>query len=347
MKYSLFAVTLCFVCFAVSVFAEDPVTPPVSQSPTIVAPTPTPTPTPTPKPALETGQDVDGLHLAMVGKLNFKKVEAGVEPVNVGFKLELNGEKAEVVLNSNAFKCFSVEMIDEDKRASILRTGAAFPQDGTEFKLPMISGSYYGGTLTNLEKYFDFGDGGVFYVRAIYKLADNKVVRSDWATVNVYSRVCVRVETREGSFLIWLRMDDAPQTCKNFLTLVEKGYYNNQIFHRVENRPIFKLIQGGDPHGDGSGGPGYTIPFEESKLKHEEGAVGMGLTGQDKNSAGSQFYICVEPIPSLDGRYVVFAKVTEGLDTCKKIAATQTRPDAPNKPRNPVEMIKLSVEYLK
>ncbi len=116
--------------------------------------------------------------------------------------------------------------------------------------------------------------------------------------------------------------------------------------------PSFKLIQGGCPHGDGSGGPGYSIPWEDNDLKHEAGAVAMGLSsGADrkplKNSGGSQFYVCAEPIPSLDGNYCVFGKVIEGLETVRKIAAVQTDPKQPNRPRVPVEMEKVIIEYRK
>ncbi len=109
---------------------------------------------------------------------------------------------------------------------------------------------------------------------------------------------------------------DAPKTVENFISLAKKGFYDGLSFHRVE--PGF-VVQGGDPKGDGSGGPGYTIPGEFSaKLKHVEGTVAMART-MDPNSAGSQFYICLAPAPFLDGKYAIFGQVVEGMDLVHQI----------------------------
>jgi peptidyl-prolyl cis-trans isomerase B (cyclophilin B) len=108
---------------------------------------------------------------------------------------------------------------------------------------------------------------------------------------------------------------DAPKTVENFVTLAKKGFYNNLSFHRVV--PDF-VVQGGCPKGNGTGGPGYTIPAEFNKQKHVRGTVAMARS-QDPNSAGSQFYICYGATPHLDGNYTVFGKVTSGMEHVDRI----------------------------
>jgi cyclophilin family peptidyl-prolyl cis-trans isomerase len=108
---------------------------------------------------------------------------------------------------------------------------------------------------------------------------------------------------------------DAPKTVENFVTLAKKGFYDGLTFHRVI--PGF-MAQGGDPKGDGTGGPGYTIKDEFNKQKHVRGAVAMARTSAP-NSSGSQFYICFEPQPHLDGGYVVFGKVVSGMNIVDSI----------------------------
>jgi peptidyl-prolyl cis-trans isomerase B (cyclophilin B) len=108
---------------------------------------------------------------------------------------------------------------------------------------------------------------------------------------------------------------DAPKTVENFVTLAKKGFYNNLTFHRVV--PDF-VVQGGCPKGNGTGGPGYTVPAEFNKHKHLRGTVAMARS-QDPNSAGSQFYICYGPTPHLDGNYTVFGKVTSGMEHVDRI----------------------------
>ncbi len=118
-----------------------------------------------------------------------------------------------------------------------------------------------------------------------------------------------------GSFYIELYPEKAPITVDNFLKLTKKGFYNGLMFHRVI--PGF-VAQTGDPTGTGRGGPGYTIKDEFNDLKHTRGAVGMAKT-QAPNSAGSQFYICFQPQPHLDGRYTVFGYVIKGMDVVDHI----------------------------
>jgi cyclophilin family peptidyl-prolyl cis-trans isomerase len=113
-----------------------------------------------------------------------------------------------------------------------------------------------------------------------------------------------------GEITIEFFPQDAPKTVENFVKLARKGFYDGLTFHRVE--PGF-VAQGGDPKGDGTGGPGYTIKAEFNKQKHERGTVAMARS-QDPDSAGSQFYICFKPAPFLDRQYTVFGRVTKGMD---------------------------------
>lgn len=124
----------------------------------------------------------------------------------------------------------------------------------------------------------------------------------------------------------------APNTVKNFVSLVESGYYDGVTFHRVI--PGF-MIQGGCPDGNGMGGPGYSIAGEFSSngftnnLKHEKGVLSMARTMQP-NSAGSQFFIMHARAPHLDGEYAAFGRVIEGLDVVDKIASVRVnRMDKP------------------
>lgn len=113
----------------------------------------------------------------------------------------------------------------------------------------------------------------------------------------------------------------APNTVNNFISLVKKGFYNGTIFHRCI--PGF-MIQGGDPQGTGTGGPGYTIPGEftsngfKNDLKHDRGVLSMART-MIPDSAGSQFFLMVAPAPHLDGEYAAFGQVVEGMDVADRI----------------------------
>lgn len=118
-----------------------------------------------------------------------------------------------------------------------------------------------------------------------------------------------------GDIVIEFYPADAPKTVENFVKLAKKGFYDGVVFHRREENFV---IQGGDPKGNGTGGPGYTIPAEFNKQKHVRGAVAMART-QDPNSAGSQFYICLAPANFLDGQYTVFGIVTKGMDVVDKV----------------------------
>lgn len=136
----------------------------------------------------------------------------------------------------------------------------------------------------------------------------------------------------------------APNTVNNFISLINKGYYDGLIFHRVIKG---FMIQGGCPDGTGTGGPGYSIKGEFSQngfvndLKHDAGVLSMART-MIPDSAGSQFFIMHKRSPHLDGAYAAFGKVIEGLDIVDRIANTKT--DYSDKPLEPQVMEKVTVE---
>ena len=123
------------------------------------------------------------------------------------------------------------------------------------------------------------------------------------------------IEMDAGKITIELYEKDAPGTVANFVKLAKRGFYDGLTFHRVE--PGF-VVQGGDPNGDGTGGPGYQIKGEFNSRKHVKGTVAMARSASP-DSAWSQFYITLAPQPFLDNKYSVFGQVLEGMDVVMKI----------------------------
>jgi cyclophilin family peptidyl-prolyl cis-trans isomerase/HEAT repeat protein len=147
------------------------------------------------------------------------------------------------------------------------------------------------------------------------------------------------VNTDKGAFTIELLAGDAPLNVDNFVQLAQSGYFNNITFHRVV--PNF-VVQGGDPRGDGNGGPGYQIRCEINEVPYDRGAVGMALSGKD--TGGSQWFVTHSPQPHLDGGYTVFGRVAEGMevvdriargDRIKSISVTESARDASKTPTPP------------
>lgn len=137
----------------------------------------------------------------------------------------------------------------------------------------------------------------------------------------------VTIEMENGGVMkVELYPETAPNTVANFISLVEKGFYNGTIFHRVI--PGF-MIQGGDPEGTGMGGPGYRIKGEftanrfQNDLKHTKGVISMARSGHP-DSAGSQFFIMVDDAPHLDGQYASFGKVIEGIEVADQVVSVAT-----------------------
>lgn len=134
------------------------------------------------------------------------------------------------------------------------------------------------------------------------------------STVDAAKKYTAVIKTSKGDIVLELYPKVAPLSVTNFKQLADAGFYNGLTFHRVV--PGF-VIQGGDPQGTGSGGPGYTIPAEIG-LPHKKGALAWARTGDEVNperrSSGSQFYITLEPTPMLDGSYTVFGQTVSGAE---------------------------------
>ena len=148
----------------------------------------------------------------------------------------------------------------------------------------------------------------------------------------------IKFTTNKGVFVAEMFEDKAPLTTKNFIELVEKGFYDGIIFHRVIDG---FMIQGGDPTGTGMGGPGYKIKDEFGEgLKHDdEGILSMANAGP--NTGDSQFFITLAPTPWLNGHHAIFGKVVEGMDVVRLIGVVPT--DFRDRPREAVTMEKVEV----
>lgn len=160
------------------------------------------------------------------------------------------------------------------------------------------------------------------------------------------SNPIVTFEMQNGkTFKAELYPEKAPNTVNNFLSLVNKGYYDGLIFHRVI---AGFMIQGGDPNGTGTGGPGYHIKgefsdngFTQNDVKHVRGVLSMARA-QHPDSAGSQFFVMHEDADYLDGQYAAFGTVIEGMETVDEIANTKT--DWYDKPYEEQKMKKVTAE---
>ena len=148
-------------------------------------------------------------------------------------------------------------------------------------------------------------------------------------TIDPNKTYTATIDTTAGEIKLELYPKDAPHHVNSWVFLARDGFYNDVIFHRVI--PGF-MIQGGDPTGTGTGGPGYKLKAEFNDIKHEKGVLSMARTN-DPNSAGSQFFIMHDRAPHLDRQYTAFGKATSGLDVIDKIAnAPKNAQDRPNKP---------------
>jgi peptidyl-prolyl cis-trans isomerase B (cyclophilin B) len=161
----------------------------------------------------------------------------------------------------------------------------------------------------------------------------------------VSSNPVVNIEMNSGKNIkVELYPDVAPNTVKNFISLVNKGYYDGLIFHRVING---FMIQGGCPDKNGMGGPGYSIKGEfaingfENLLKHSRGVISMARS-QSPNSGGSQFFLMHKDSPHLDNQYAGFGKIVEGIEVVDEIADVAI--DHSDRPREEQIMVKVTVE---
>ena len=163
----------------------------------------------------------------------------------------------------------------------------------------------------------------VDYLNINYEIEGNEMNLEQYNTTNPV--VAMEIENY-GSIVMELYPDVAPNTVNNFISLVQKGFYDNNTFHRLV--PGF-VLQGGDPEGQGSGGPGYHIKGEFSangftnNLKHTEGIISMARSSS-YDSAGSQFFIMLGTATHLDGQYAAFGKVIDGIDNVRYIASHES-----------------------
>lgn len=173
---------------------------------------------------------------------------------------------------------------------------------------------------------------------------DKQVTTGDYANDVKENPIVTITMENDQQIVIELEPKTAPNTVANFISLVEDGFYDGLIFHRVI--PGF-MVQGGDPDGTGMGGPDYAIKGEfssngfENTLTHERGVLSMARS-QHPDSAGSQFFIMTEAAPHLDGEYASFGKVTEGMDVVDQIVAAER--DGNDKPLEDQKMKKVEVD---
>jgi len=152
-------------------------------------------------------------------------------------------------------------------------------------------------------------------------MTDKNFTEPKEATIDTEKNYKAIIKTSKGVIECELFAKEAPLSITNFKNLADGGFYNGLTFHRVVENFV---IQGGDPDGTGSGGPGYTIPAEiHPSHKHAKGALAWARTGDEVNperrSSGSQFYITLEPTPFLDGQYTVFGQTVSGQDVVAQI----------------------------
>jgi peptidyl-prolyl cis-trans isomerase B (cyclophilin B) len=169
---------------------------------------------------------------------------------------------------------------------------------------------------------------------------DNKLLDKAWneLTEGDMETMIAVIETNMGMIKLKFYPDVAPNHCRNFIRLAKDGFYDNLIFHRVIKG---FMIQGGCPQGTGMGGPGWNVDAEFSQRKHLKGTLSMARS-TDPNSAGSQFFICLEPQPGLDGKYTVFGQVIEGQDVVDKIGDLPTDPR--DRPQQEAKMERVYIE---
>ena len=169
---------------------------------------------------------------------------------------------------------------------------------------------------------------------------DSKLLDKAWneLTEGDMERMIAVIETSMGMIKLKFYPDVAPNHCRNFIRLAKDGFYDNLLFHRVIEG---FMIQGGCPQGTGMGGPGWNVDAEFSQRKHLKGTLSMARS-TDPNSAGSQFFICLEPQPGLDGKYTVFGQVIEGQDVVDKIGDLPTDPR--DRPQQEAKMAKVYIE---
>lgn len=173
-------------------------------------------------------------------------------------------------------------------------------------------------------------------------MAANRRAEVDKAAADIdfkKNRYQVELDTTQGQITLDLDPEAAPGHCTNLIGLARIGFYDGVAFHRVIKG---FMIQGGCPQGTGVGGPGYTIPAEFNRTKHAPGVLSMARTS-DPNSAGSQFFICLESHAHLDGNYTAFGRTADEASLSVVRAIGSTPVDANDRPKTPVKINKATV----
>ncbi len=254
-----------------------------------------------------------------------------------GTAADLIGELTPDEINSKALvTALQKALTDKDSNDAVLSTLSALGKQKTAFANEAIqttidsADSLVRGRAVSLLKENNAGD---FSSRVI--VVNSKNNNDDYlrAISRIGKSVRATVVTNKGRFIIELLPDDAPLNVDNFIKLARSGYFRGITFHRVVANFV---VQGGDPRGDGNGGPGYSVRCEINEVPYERGAVGMALSGKD--TGGSQWFVTHSPQPHLDGGYTVFGSVISGMevvdeivrgDVIRSITITETK-KAPN-----------------
>ncbi len=147
------------------------------------------------------------------------------------------------------------------------------------------------------------------------------------------------ISTSQGDMTVELWNDVAPKHVETFLKLGRSGFYDNLKFHRIV--PEF-VVQGGCPKGDGTGDPGWSVKAEFNDRPHHPGTLSMARSS-DPDSAGSQFFICLDSLPRLDRQYTVFGEVVEGMETVDAIVSRPLNPENIERPLRPIPMTKVYI----
>lgn len=211
-----------------------------------------------------------------------------------------------------AINSIGAKVVIPNSKVDLLANVAGTANTAVTWALP--GGTSTGSVNTN-GTYTAPATPGTYTVQA-RSVADTSKFATLAITVAATAQIQMDIAGR-GVFTLQMRADKAPNTCANFVTLVNKGFYNGLKFHRREDLnagnavPDF-IIQGGDPNGNGSGGPGFQINFETNDLTHNQYALAMARSS-GRDTAGSQFYICQDAVHFLDGDYVVFGAVSSGF----------------------------------
>lgn len=190
-------------------------------------------------------------------------------------------------------------------------------------------------------------DRGTATLNPATKLPQFRMNGQAYSGIRAYSEKHVLLDTTAGEIELAMRPDQAPNSAFNFMSLAGGGFYTDVIFHRVLNQSPAGggfVVQVGDPTGTGSGGPGFQVDLEYSKLKHDYGVLSMARSG-DPNSNGSQIFICLSRAgcQHLDGAYTAFGQAVKGAEAIKAIAETPVGADGLGRPKEPPKINKATL----